>query len=95
MSDEAFVTFLETGTIAGIAVGATAATVEERLGRPPETARLRRGLSLWAYAERLLQVTLERERLTFDDLRQRFMSALHDPDYRLEDVKAFLQPHRT
>jgi hypothetical protein len=40
-------------------------------------------------------VTLERERLTFDDLRQRFMSALHDPDYRLEDVKAFLQPHRT
>lgn len=63
MSNETFVAFLRTGELNRVRVGSGRDQVEERFGAPSETSKLRRGLFLWAYGQRALRVTLERDRV--------------------------------
>jgi hypothetical protein len=76
LTQEAFVRFLQTGAICGVAVGAASGTVMERLGGPLETTRLRRGLTLLAYDGRLVQVTLDRGRVVLIGIYLRYARAI-------------------
>jgi hypothetical protein len=62
-TEDLFVRFLATGTLNEVALGWMGAAVRKRLGPPSETAKLRRGITLWAYGGRVVQVTFERNRV--------------------------------
>lgn len=70
--------FLQTGALHGVAVGASADGVAAQFGPPAEASRVRRGLVLWAYAGRLVQVTVERGRVVLIGLYPRHASTTTD-----------------
>ncbi len=76
MSQDMFVRFLLTGSLDEVAIGWTDGAVQERFGPPPEVTRLRRGMSLWAYGGRVVQVTLQRNRVVLIGIYLQYASAV-------------------